>query len=125
MIVLIRIVAGGLLLAHGLVHLLYLAPDVPEFSIQESWLVPPDARRAVAMALIAAAVAAFVVLALAIWGVPGLVGVWPILAIGASVVSLALLIAFWDTRVVLGVVIDVALITLAVTQPAWIQDIAG
>lgn len=46
MIVLIRVVAGGLLLAHGLVHLLYLAPDVPEFSIRESWLVPPDARRA-------------------------------------------------------------------------------
>ena len=86
---------------------------------------PLDARRAVALTLIAATVAAFVVLALAIWGVPGLVGAWPILAIGASVVSLALLIAFWDTPVVLGVVIDLALITLAVTQPAWIQDIAG
>lgn len=125
MIVLIRVVAGGLLLAHGLVHLLYRAPDVPEFSIRESWLVPPDARRAVAVTLIAATIAAFAMLALAIWGVPGLVGVWPILAIVASVVSLVLLIAFWDTRVVLGVVIDVALIILAVTQPAWLQDIAG
>ncbi len=125
MIVLIRVVAGGMLLAHGLVHLLYLAPDVPEFSIQESWLVPNSARRAVALTLIAVTIAAFAVLALAIWGVPGLVGMWPILAIVAAVVSLVLLIAFWDTRVVLGVVIDVALITLAVTQPAWIQDIAG
>src|SRR5664279_431529 len=71
MIVLIRVVAGGLLLAHGLVHLLYLAPDVPEFSIQESWLVPPDARRAVALTLIAATIAAFVVLALAIWAYRG------------------------------------------------------
>ncbi len=29
----VRVVAGVLLLAHDLVHLLYLAPDVPEFSI--------------------------------------------------------------------------------------------
>lgn len=48
-----------------------------------------------------------------------------ILAIVASVISLVLLIAFWDIRVVLDVVIDVALITLTVTQPAWLQDNAG
>ena len=32
MMVAVRIVAGILLLAHGLVHLLYLVPDVSEFS---------------------------------------------------------------------------------------------
>jgi hypothetical protein len=31
-VIAVRVVAGVLLLAHGLVHLLYLAPDVPEFS---------------------------------------------------------------------------------------------
>jgi len=51
MIVLVRVVAGVLLLAHGLVHLLYLAQDVPEFSIEESWLVPESARPRVALAL--------------------------------------------------------------------------
>ena len=71
MIVVIRIVTGVLLLAHGLVHLLYLAQDVPEFSIQDSWLVPESARRPVALALIAATIAAFAVLALAVWGCPG------------------------------------------------------
>ena len=125
MIVVIRVVTGVLLLAHGLVHLLYLAQDVPEFSIQDSWLVPESARRPVALALIAATIAAFAVLALAVWGVPGLSAAWPILAIIASTFSLVLLVAFWDTRVMLGVVIDIALITLAVTQPSWTQHIAG
>jgi len=125
MIVVIRVVTGVLLLAHGLVHLLYLAQDVPEFSIQDSWLVPESARRPVALALIAATIAAFAVLALAVWGVPGLSAAWPILAIVASTFSLVLLVAFWDTRVMLGVVIDIALITLAVTQPSWTQHIAG
>ena len=125
MIVVIRVVTGVLLLAHGLVHLLYLAQDVPEFSIQDSWLVPESARRPVALALIAATIAAFAVLALAVWGMPGLSAAWPILAIIASTFSLVLLVAFWDTRVMLGVVIDIALITLAVTQPSWTQHIAG
>jgi len=125
MIVVIRVVTGVLLLAHGLVHLLYLAQDVPEFSIQDSWLVPESARRPVALALIAATIAAFAVLALAVWGVPGLSAAWPILAIVASTFSLVLLVAFWDTRVMLGVIIDIALITLAVTQPSWTQHVAG
>ena len=125
MIVVIRVVTGVLLLAHGLVHLLYLAQDVPEFSIQDSWLVPESARRPVALTLIAATIAAFAVLALAVWGVPGLSAAWPILAIVASTFSLVLLVAFWDTRVMLGVIIDIALITLAVTQPSWTQHVAG
>jgi len=125
MILLVRVVAGVLLLAHGLVHLLYLAQDVPEFSIQDSWLVPESARRPAALALIAATIAAFAVLALAVWGMPGLSAAWPILAIIASTFSLVLLVAFWDTRVMLGVVIDIALITLAVTQPSWTQHVAG
>ena len=36
--VLVRVAAGVLLLAHGLVHLLYLADDVPEFPMDRSWL---------------------------------------------------------------------------------------
>ena len=57
--VVIRIVVGVLILAHGLVHLLYLARDVPEFSFASSWLVPESARRPVALVLMAATVAAF------------------------------------------------------------------
>ena len=45
MATLLRIVIGVLLIAHGLVHLLYLTDEVPEFSLERSWLVPESARR--------------------------------------------------------------------------------
>lgn len=116
---LIRVIAGVLLLAHGLVHLLYLADDVPEFTLDNSWLVPDSSARPVALALMGATVAAFALLALAVWGVPGLEGAWPALAIAASLISLVLLIAFWSWALVFGVLIDVALITVALIRPDW------
>jgi hypothetical protein len=122
MMVVVRIVAGILLLAHGLVHLLYLAPDVSEFSTQRSWLVPEAARQPVAWALIAATIASSAALALAVWGVPGLAAAWPVLAVFAGALSLVLLVAYWDTKLILGVAIDGTLITLAVVQPAWLKD---
>ena len=94
MVIVIRVVVGVLLLAHGLVHLLYLAPDVPEFSIDRSWLFPASARRPVALALMAATVAGFALVALAVWGVPGLSGLSPALTLGACLLSMALLAAF-------------------------------
>ena len=121
MMVVVRIVAGILLLAHGLVHLLYLVPDVSEFSTQRSWLVPEAARQLVAWALIAATIAGSAALALAVWGVPGLAAAWPVLAVFAGALSLVLLVAYWDTKLILGVAIDGTLITLAVVQPAWLR----
>lgn len=47
-----RIVAGLLLIAHGLVHLLYLVSEPDDesypFTLRDSWLVPESARRPVA-----------------------------------------------------------------------------
>jgi hypothetical protein len=34
-----------------------------------------------------------------------------------------LLIAFWDVRLVIGVLIDVLLIGIAVVSPSWVQAI--
>jgi hypothetical protein len=122
-IVAIRAVAGVLLVAHGLVHLLYLAPDVPEFTLEKSWLVPAAARRNLGIGLILATVVAFVLVGLAVWGVPGLSGAWPLLTVVASVLSLVLLIAYWDVRLVFGVILDLGLIAVAVAQPGWTQRI--
>lgn len=55
----------------------------------------------------AAAVAGFTLLALAVWSVPGLSDVWPAIAIVAFSLSLAMLIAFWDVRLSFGIAIDV------------------
>jgi hypothetical protein len=120
--VVVRIAAGVLLLAHGLVHLLYLAPEVSEFSTQRSWLVPQAARQPVALAFITGTIAASTALALAVWGVAGLVAAWPAFAVFAGALSLILLVAYWNTQLIMGVAIDGTLITLAVVQPAWLRD---
>jgi hypothetical protein len=118
-----RIVVGLLLIAHGLVHLLYLVSEPDDesypFTLRESWLVPERGRRPLAVSLIVATITFFTLLGLAVWGVPGLSGVWPALAIVAASSSLALLIAFWDAWLTIGVGIDVALIVIAVTRPGW------
>lgn len=125
MTVLLRVVVGILMIAHGLVHLLYLATDTPEFSFENSWLVPDSSARTLGMALMWASVAAFVLVGLAVWGVPGLSTTWPTLTIAASAISLVLLIVFWSSRLVLGVAIDLALIAIAVARPEWAESIVG
>jgi hypothetical protein len=118
-----RVVVGLLLVAHGLVHLLYLVAEPGDknypFTLRESWLVPESTRRPLAIFLIVATIVLFTLLALAVWGVPGLSGLWPVLAIVAALSSLALLIAFWNPRLIIGVGIDVALIVIAVIRPGW------
>jgi hypothetical protein len=73
--------------------------------------------------LILATVVAFVLVGLAVWGVPGLAGAWPLLTLVAAVLSLVLLIAYWDVRLVFGVILDLGLIAVAVAQPGWTQRI--
>jgi len=129
MAVLIRIAVGLLLIAHGLVRLLYLVPkkDDPSFpfTLKESWLVPEAVRRPGGLVLLAATVAAFALLGLAVWGVPGLSGAWPAIAIVAAALSLTLLVAFWSSHLFAGIGIDVALIALAAIQPEWIEKFVG
>ena len=120
--VFVRIVLGVLLVAHGLVHLLWFAPnDDPAwpFHLDRSWLVSGAASKPIAVVLIALVVVGFALLGLAVSGVPGLSSIWPILAIGASVASLATLVVFWNRQLLWGVVIDVALIVVALWQPTW------
>lgn len=121
----LRIVIGLLLIAHGLVHLLYLTDDVQEFSLEDSWIVPDSAGRSVGLLLIWATVVAFFLVGLAVWGVPGLSSIWPALAIGGSLLSLALMVAFWSWSLIFGVLIDVALIAIAVIRPEWTDQIGG
>lgn len=123
--IVVRIVAGVLLLAHGFVHLLYLAPDVKEFSIDRSWLLPDPARRPVAMALILATVVAFALVALAVWGMPGLAGAWPALIIMACLLSVVVLVTYWNSALAIGIAIDLALATVAVTRPDWADRLVG
>lgn len=118
----VRVVVGLLLVAHGLVHLLYLVTNADRswpFRLDRSWLVPQAARRPLAVGLIALTVVAFVLLALSVWGVPGVAAVWPWLALSAGAVSLVVLVIFWDRQLLVGVAIDVMLVVLALWRPEW------
>jgi hypothetical protein len=118
----VRIVLGVLLVAHGLVHLLWFAPnDDPAwpFRLDRSGLLSGAAQRPVAIALIALTVAGFGLLGLAVWGVPGLASIWPGLAIGAAVASLAALVLLWDRQLLVGVAIDAAVVVVALWRPGW------
>ncbi len=113
----VRVVVGVLLVAHGLVHLLYVADDVEVFSLEDSWLIPRSAARGVGLVLMLGTVGAFAILGLAVWGVPALSGAWPVLTLIAAGISLVLLVAFWNIQLVVGVAIDVALLVIAGLRP--------
>jgi len=120
--VLVRIFLGLLLVAHGLVHLMWFAPnDDPTwpFRLDRSWMMSESTRKPVALVLVELIVAGFTLLGLAVWGVPGLASIWPELAIGAAVASLAALVLFWDRQLLWGVAIDVGLIGVALWRPGW------
>lgn len=129
MTVLLRVAVGFFIIAHGLVHLLYLVTkeDDPRwpFTLDKSWLVPDAVRRPAGIVLLAATVAAFALLGLAVWGVPGLSGAWPLIAIVSAVLSLTLLVAYWNSQLVAGICIDVAVIALAAIRPEWVEKTVG
>lgn len=120
--ILVQIFLGVLVVAHGLVHLMWFAPnDDPSwpFRLDRTWLMPGATRKPVAIALVALIVAGFALLGLAVWGVPGLAPIWPRLTIGAAVASLTALVLFWARQLLWGVAIDVALIVVALWRPGW------
>jgi hypothetical protein len=121
----LRIAIGGLLIAHGLVHLLYRFPEVPQFSLERSWLVPESVSATVGNVLIGTTIVLFTLLGLAVWGVPGLTDIWPALAIIGSLLSLLLLVAFWNRSLFFGVLIDLALIAVALIRPGWTDRVGN
>ena len=119
--VVVRAVLGVLLVAHGLVHLMWFAPhDDPAwpFRTDRSW-APAPVRRPVAVVLVALVVVGFALVGLAAWGVPGLASTWPGPALAAAVSSLAVLVLFWDRQLVWGVVVDLAVVVVALWRPGW------
>lgn len=117
----LRVVAGLLLLGHGAVHLLFLLrADGDErypFALHRSPRVPARVRRVAGTALAALVVLASAGLALAVWGVPWLGPGWPVLAVVAGLGSLVLVALARDRRLLVGVVIDLALLALAAIRP--------
>jgi hypothetical protein len=114
---------------HGLVHgILAMVPDpnTPEAGFgtffSRSWLfaglgLSESAGRVIAIVLAAVATIGFIVTGLALLDILVPFDWWRTLAIIAAVVSLLLLVIFWNLYLIVGVAIDVViLVTLVFTD---------
>jgi hypothetical protein len=115
--VLLRIVFGVFMSAHGLIHLLWFVPtpDDPKwpFTIEKSPLLPwlsSKWLRVKAIALVALIIGGYVVAALGLFGVPGLSQIWGTAAIVASALSIVATAIFWNRQLIFGPIIDIAII---------------
>lgn len=119
-----------LLAAHGLVHASYALPAPAAtgtgppwpFYVDHSWLLTglgfdAGVTRAVAMLLLAAVVAGYVVAALAILGI--VPGTWfAAAAVAASAASALMLMLYFTPWILLGLAID-AVVVVAVLVVGW------
>ena len=119
---------AGLILAHGLIHLMFLAPAPPRtvaasaggptwpFELDASWLterVGAATVTTVGRTLVVAVAGCSVLAALATVGVLVPSALWSALVVSAAGCSLLLLVIAFDPKLVLGVGIDLALLWLA------------
>ncbi len=118
------------LAAHGLIHASYVSPRPAQtaggpawpFELAHSWLLSPlgvgaDAARLIGAALILVIVAGYAVAALSTIGVLGQ-GLFAGGVVIGSVASLALLVLFFHSWLVLGIAIDLVLLW-AVLVARW------
>lgn len=108
-----KIIAALFLFFHGLIHLGFVtpAPDDPKypFRTDQSWLLGASGK-SVAIAIASLVVIGYALTALAAFGVPGLKEIWKPLLLGSTVASLILLGLWWHNWLILGVLIDLAII---------------
>jgi len=125
-----RWVVAGFLVAHGLIHLLYLAP-APEaaggsewpFDLGSSWVsgsagLDRGTLRTLGVALIVLIVAGFGLSGLATLGVIVPESWWPGLVVASAALSLGMLVLFFAPSLLAGIGIDLFLIWLALAS-SW------
>ena len=120
-----RVVVGLFIIGHGLAHVGLAAAPISKnpasrpklfFGVASRyWLLPklglpPLATRIVGLGLASLAALGFVLAGLAAAGTAGVTGSFAPLTLAAASLSLALFVLFWHPRIVLGALIDVALL---------------
>ncbi len=119
-----RIVLGVFLLFHALIHTGYLSPAPPPsgglewpFEMGKSWVVTQvglsaDVVRAIGTALIGVVIVAMVGAALATFGIVVPQAWWRALVAAGATASMLTLVLFFHPWIVLGLVLEVALLYL-------------
>lgn len=132
-----RWVLGGFLLAHGLIHALFIAPAPATtaggaewpFDLTQSWLVTSvgldvNLVRVIGIALIGVVVVGFLLAALGTVGILVPSGWWPALVVGSAAASALLLVLFLNPQLVLGLAIDAVLLWV-VLDAVWAPTAAA
>jgi hypothetical protein len=131
--VMLKIVFGIFLIAHGLVHAGLAAAPIPNdpdskpgaffTAFSRSWLLPQLGLSAsvvqwVGIILVVLTTLGFVLAGLGVFGVPGLTAIWRTVAVISACLSLLLLIIFWHLWLVVGVLIDIGIL-VALLWAKW------
>jgi hypothetical protein len=124
---------GGFLLAHGLIHVMFVAPAPASagtdggtpwpFDMARSWLVSGahldvGAVRVLGTVLVCAVVGAFILASLATVDIVVPPAWWPALVAASAAASAVLLGLFFEPQLVLGLGIDAVLVWVVLTS-AW------
>jgi hypothetical protein len=126
-----RWLLAGLLIGHGVVHVMFAIPAPAAtaggsewpFDMARSWVVTGAGLdlsmvRAVGLALIAVVVGAFGLAALSTAGIVVPSSLWPAISAVGAIASAVLLVLFLEPQLVLGLGIDAVLIGVVATR-AW------
>jgi len=112
---------GLVLVVHGLIHLTWVAPkpDDPSYPFRLSHpavfkRMDPKRVAGVGAALVLISTVSFLIAGLGVWGVPGFAEVWRVAAIVGSAISLAVVATFWHRWLMVGPMLDIAIIIAAV-----------
>jgi hypothetical protein len=128
-----RLFFAAFLLAHGLIHASFLSPRPPAtaggpqwpFELGRSWALSPlglapGTTRLVGIALVIATIAAFTLSAGSTAGIVA-ADLWAPATLAGAVASGAMLLLFFHPWLVVGVLIDLALVWTAVIA-GWTPD---
>jgi hypothetical protein len=129
----IKLLFAGFLLAHAGVHLFFFAPKPAQvvggpawpFELGHSWALSPlglapDMLRVLGIALVAVMIGAYVLAALALFGI-GPAGLWIPAAAAGTLASLALLGLFYLPWLTIGVAIDLVVLWLVLAS-SWMPE---
>lgn len=127
-----RTIAATLFIVHAIAHAGLAAAPIPSepsskpgaffTSPSRSWLLTglklsDETIRAIGLVLAALSIAGFLLAGLGALKVPFLLSVWPQIVMVSAVISLFLLVAFWHSWIVLGMIIDVAILAVLLIKP--------
>jgi hypothetical protein len=132
----VRTLTAIVFIGHAIAHAGLAAAPIPSepsskpglffASPTRSWLLSrlnlsERAVRAFGLGLVALSVIGFLLAGLGALKIPFLLFAWPQIAIVSAVISLITLVAFWHPWIILGLILDVAILVILLIRPDLVE----